>query len=327
MVLPILTADGIRDEISCPFCASDNFSPVTGPVTDLTGVKIDPPFDNMLFQMVQCQDCRLNYQRVQPNPKDIYKFYDSDYFCYVPMSERGFIVNFLAKISAKSLVKKLKKFAPSDTCTLFDYGCGNGPWLRLLKMANAPWKLTGSEIDPALVKKVQEAGFEAVVANDETLLENVNPESVGIFFMNHVIEHIRSPLSLFEKIFTLLEPGGIVYGQTPDSDCLEARIFGDHWTQWHLPQHLVVFDKATMRLHAEKAGFEVMELSSSPSAATQWAASLLWSWSARVGRKYLATKEPLQAPLTLLFAPLSLLQSKISNTSHMDFVLRKPVVS
>ena len=41
MVLPILTADGIRDEISCPFCASDNFSPVTGPVADLTGVKIE----------------------------------------------------------------------------------------------------------------------------------------------------------------------------------------------------------------------------------------------------------------------------------------------
>ncbi len=325
MVPPILTADGIRDEISCPFCGSDNYSPVTGPMADVTGAKVDAPYDTMLFQMVKCHDCRLNYQRIQPTPEDIGKFYDSDYFCYVPISERGFIVKLLTTLSAKLLVKKLRKVAPSDTCTLFDYGCGSGPWLRLLKMANAPWKLTGSEIDPALVRIVQEAGFEAVVANDEDLLEKVSRESVGIFFMNHVIEHVRSPLSLLEKIYTLLEPGGIVYGQTPDSDCLEARVFRDHWTQWHLPHHLVVFDKASMRQHAVKAGFEVVELSSSPSAATQWAASLLWSWSERVGRKYLATKEPLQGPLTLLFAPLSLLQSKIANTSHMDFILRKPV--
>jgi SAM-dependent methyltransferase len=327
MALPILTADGVRDEISCPFCGSNNYSPVTGLVTDLTGVKVRPPYDSMLFQMVQCADCQFNYQRIQPSPEDIGMFYDSEYFCYVPMSERGFIVSLLTKMSARLLLNTLREFAPSDNCTLFDYGCGNGNWLSLLRSVGAPWRLMGSEIDPDIVSRVHEAGFEAVVANDANLLEKLAPESVGIFFMNHVIEHVRSPLELFNKIFTVLEPGGIIYGQTPDSNCLEARLFGDRWTQWHLPQHLVVFDKNTMRRHAEKVGFEVVQLKSSPSAATQWAASLLWAWSVKVGREYRATREPLHAFLTLLFAPLSMIQSKFSNTSHMDFVLRKPKAS
>lgn len=324
MALQLLSADGIRDEISCPFCESDNYVPVTNPITDLTGIKVRPPYDKMLFQMVKCVDCGLNYQRIQPTPRDIGMFYDSEYFCYVPVSERGFIVNLLMKMTARSLVKSLSKHAPSERCTLFDYGCGNGNWLGLLKAVGAPWTLRGSEIDRDIVKQVQDAGFDAIVANDDNLLEEVAPESVGIFFMNHVIEHVRSPLALFQKIFKVLEPGGIIYGQTPDSNCLEARLFGDRWTQWHLPQHLVVFDKNTMRRHAEQAGFEVVELSSSPSAATQWAASLLWAWSNMVGREYRATREPLHAALTLLFAPLSVVQSKFGNTSHMDFVLRKP---
>lgn len=326
MVLPILSADGVRDEISCPFCGGDNFLPATGLVTDLTGVKVRSPFDTMLFQMVRCTDCRLNYQRIQPKSEDIGMFYDSEYFCYVPMKERGVIVNFLAKISARSLLKTLRKYAPSESCTLFDFGCGNGNWLALLESVGAPWKLAGSEIDADLVRQVQDAGFDAVVANDHDLLEKVEPESVGIFFMNHVIEHVRSPLALFRKVYTVLEPGGIVYGQTPNSNCMEARLFGDRWTQWHLPQHLVVFDKDTMRQHAERAGLEVVDLSSSPSAATQWATSLLWAWSAKVGREYRATREPLHAPLTLFFAPLSVVQSKFANTSHMDFILRKPDV-
>ena len=314
----------MRDEINCPFCHSDNFSPVTGQVPDIIATRVPEPFDTMLFQMVRCADCGLNYQRVQPKPADIGMFYDSEYFCYVPIEERGAIVRFLTNITAKSLLKRLRSLAPSDNCTLFDYGCGNGPWLRLLRGVGAPWKLAGSEIDPELVRQVRDAGFDAVVATDADIDSQLAESSVGIFFMNHVIEHVRNPLELLRKLHRLLEPGGIVFGQTPNSDCAERRIFGDYWTQWHLPQHLVVFDMDTMRAHAEAAGFEVVELSSSPSAATQWAASILWWWSNKRGRPYRATLEPLHAPLTLLFAPLSVLQARFASTSHMDFILRKP---
>lgn len=322
-ILPI-AADGVREEVSCPFCGSDDFLPVTGAVPDIIAAKVAPPWDTMLFQMVRCTQCQLNYQRIRPSAKDIGMFYDSEYFCYVPIEERGAIIRFLTRLTANSLVSQLRKYAPSDDCTLFDYGCGNGPWLRLMQSVDAPWKLAGSEIDPALVEQVNEAGFEAVVADDSNIDQQLEAGSVGIFFMNHVIEHVSNPLELFRKIHDILEPGGIVYGQTPNSDCAEARLFGDYWTQWHLPQHLAIFTMKTMRAHAEAAGFEVVKLSSSPSAATQWAASLLWWWSNKRGRPYRATLEPLHAPLTLLFAPLSVLQSKLSTTSHMDFVLRKP---
>ena len=325
MTQAVLQADGIRDEVSCPFCGSDHYTPATGQVPDIIDTEVEPPFDTMRFQMVRCSDCGVNYQRIQPSPADIGQFYDSKYFCYVPIEERGLIIRFLTKLTANGLVKKLKRYAPSDDCTLFDYGCGNGPWLKLLRSVDAPWKLSGSEIDPELIRQLEADGFEGFVANDSDIQDKLEPGSIGIFFMNHVIEHVRNPLELFGKFYELLEPGGIIYGQTPNSDCLERRLFGNYWTQWHLPQHLVIFDFDTMRAHAEKAGFEVVEIASSPSAATQWAASILYAWSRYRGRPYRATLEPLHSPLTLLFAPLSILQSMVSKTSHMDFVLRKPL--
>jgi hypothetical protein len=142
--------------------------------------------------------------------------------------------------------------------------------------------------------------------------------------MNHVIEHVQSPLALFEKLRRVLVPGGIIVGQTPDQNCLERRIFGDHWVQWHLPRHLVIFDKETMRRHAEKAGLEVVELSSSPSGAVMWGASTLKWWASVRRRPYRVTREPLHAPLMLFFAPFAWLQSRFANTSHMDFALRRP---
>lgn len=324
MAHAILQADGVRDVVSCPLCASDNYTPATGQVPDIIATKVPPPFDTMRFQMVRCSDCGLNYQRIQPSPDDIGQFYDSEYFCYVPIEERGWIIRFLTRLTANGLVKKLRRYAPSDDCLLFDYGCGNGPWLKLLRSVDAPWRLAGSEIDPELIRQLEAAGFEGFVATDADIQDKLAPGSVGIFFMNHVIEHVRNPLDLFRKLHGLLQPGGIIYGQTPNSDCLERRLFGNYWTQWHLPQHLVIFDMETMRGHAEKAGFEVVELSSSPSGATQWAASILYAWSGFRGRPYRATLEPLHAPLTLLFAPIAILQSLFFTTSHMDFVLRKP---
>jgi hypothetical protein len=78
-----------------------------------------------------------------------------------------------------------------------------------------------------------------------------------------------------------------------------------------------------MAAHAEAAGYRVLKVSSSVSGATQWAASLIKWWTKRRSRLYHATNEPLHAPLTALFTPLAFMQSLLSRTSHMDFVLVK----
>ena len=66
-------------------------------------------------------------------------------------------------------------------------------------------------------------------------------------------------------------------------------------------------------------------MKSSPSGATQWSGSLLKAWAARRGRVYRWTNEPLHPYLTLLFAPVAAIQCLFNNSSHLDFILRKPL--
>lgn len=319
-----LQPDGVREVVACPLCSGTRYVPATSPIPDILEQDVNPPFRGMLFQMARCTGCGLHYQRIRPKREDIGRFYGSDYFCYEPLSERGLVVRLLARLAARQLMRKIERHRPRTADLFVDFGCGCGSWLEMLRGVDAPWKMVGTEIALDLVRRVEELGFPAHVCDDSTIQEIFEAGSVGVFYMNHVIEHLHDPRGFLEKLRGLLVPGGIVVGQTPDQGCLERRVFKDYWTQWHLPQHLVVFDKNTLADLAARAGLEVVEISSSPSGASQWGASMLHYAARRRERTYRATREPLHPYLTLLFLPVALVQCLVGGTSHMDFVLRRP---
>lgn len=325
MSVPIeVQPDDVREVVDCPFCGSPGCRPATRPIPDGECHSLAEPWRSMRFQMVECLGCGTLYQRVRPRREDIGQFYSSEYDCYESLVQRGPIVRTLAQISARQLVRKIERHRPPENDVFVDFGCGSGSWLELFASIDAPWTMVGTEIAPELIAQVEELGLTGHVCDDSDIEKCFEPESVGVFHMNHVIEHVQSPLALLRKLHDLLVPGGLVVGQTPDAGCLERRLFGDHWVQWHLPRHLVIFDKQTLRQHAEKAGLEVVSLDSSPSGAVMWGASTLKWWAERRGRPYRVTREPLHPYLMLLFAPLSFAQSKVASTSHMDFMLRRP---
>jgi SAM-dependent methyltransferase len=316
---------GLRECVECPFCGSAGHAPVTGPMRDEeSGERLAEPFRSMRFQMVACAGCGLVYQRVRPRQADIGRFYSAEYHCYESYAERGRIFRLLAGLVARGKRRAIERLLPPGNVRVLDYGCGSGTWLELLQDAGVPWELVGTEIEGALLAPLRRRGIAAHVCDDRTLLELVSPGSVGVVHLFHVIEHVPDPLRLLRVLREVLAPGGAVYGQTPNVDCLERRLFGDYWNQWHFPRHLVLFSPATLRACAEKAGLEVVSITSSPSSATQWSASLLKWWALRRGRAFRSTAEPLYPILTLAFAPLALVHARLANTSHMDFVLRRP---
>ncbi len=316
--------DGHRDVLDCPLCGGGRFAPETPPMPDDDRHLLEEPFRSMDFQMVRCLDCGCIYQRVQPRREDIGRFYTSEYACYRRLSERGAIVRLLSRISVRKLVQQIESLRPPENDVLVDYGCGNGSWLELFREVGAPWRLVGTEISEDLIREVVQLGFEGHVCDDRDVDQVFEPSSVGVVYMHHVIEHVRNPVDLLRRLRQILVPGGIVVGQTPDTDSLERSLFGRYWTQWHVPRHLVLFNPSQIRKHAEAAGLEVVEIGSSPSGATQWSLSILKWWAERRRRHFRLSAEPLHSLLTLLFAPLAMLQSRLGNSSHMDFVLRRP---
>jgi SAM-dependent methyltransferase len=310
--------------VACEYCGSTEASPLTGALQDCElADELPPAFRALSFSFVRCTSCGLVYLRERPDARDVGIYYPETYKCFQSYDERGLIMKKLAHFVASRKLRQIAKFMPPGNGTLLDYGCGSGTWLSLLKELDCNYRMIGTDITRGPLEELRRRGIEAYQCDETTLSRHVKPGSVGVVHLFHVIEHVPDAGRVLESIREILAPGGVLIGQTPNVDSPGRRVWGDLWNQWHAPQHLVLFSDQTLKRHAQKAGFEVVKISSSISGATQWALSFLHLWTNMRGRPFLHIHEPLYPPLILAAMPVAVLEAMFSRTCHMDFVLRK----
>lgn len=310
--------------VACEFCGSSESQFVTGPLTDdELADSLPPAFRSLTFRFVCCTACGLVYMANRVAFEDIDIYYPDDYMCFQSYDDRGFIMKRLAQTVARRKLQQIKALMPSTSNVLLDYGCGSGTWLALLKDIGCPFRMIGTDVVASPLNELRSIGIEAHHCDETTLLEHVRPGSAGVVHMFHVIEHLPNVTRVLRVIREVLAPGGVLIGQTPNVSSFGRRFWGDLWNQWHSPQHLVLFSDKTLRRHAESAGFETVNISSSISGATQWANSAL-RWWARGRRPFHGIREPMYPPLILAAVPIAVLESLFWRTCHMDFVFRKP---
>jgi 2-polyprenyl-3-methyl-5-hydroxy-6-metoxy-1,4-benzoquinol methylase len=291
---------------------------------DDEGVEALPvAFRSLHFRMGRCADCGLVYLRERPAPLDLDVYYPSDYKCFQAYESRGAIMQTLARLVARSKRRQIDRLMPAGTRLLLDYGCGTGTWLAELRRAGCTAEMVGTDVFEAPLASLRAQGIPAYRCDENDLFEHVRPGSVGVVHLFHVIEHVPSPKRVLSRLKEALAPGGVIIGQTPNCASYGCRFWGESWNQWHVPHHFVVFTHETLARHARSAGLEVVAISSSLSSATQWAQSGLRAWAARRRRPFLATAEPLYAPLILAAIPLTLAEMTFGHACHMDFVLRR----
>jgi len=317
--LPLVT-------VACEFCGSTDGRTLTGPLTDIElGEELPSAFRSQSFQFVECAACGLVYLRERPDTADVAFYYPETYKCFQSFDQRGLIMTKLARGVASAKLRRIAGLMPRGSNTLLDYGCGSGTWLVLLQELGCTYPMIGTDITGGPLQELRKRGIDAYQCDEATLQRHIKPASIGVVHMFHVIEHLPHVDRTLEAIRKVLVPGGVLIGQTPNLASLGRRFWGDLWYQWHAPQHLVLFTDQTLRRHAEKAGFEVVSISSSISGATQWALSFLHWWSRFRSRSFRHIHEPMYPPLILAAIPIAIFEAVFSRTCHMDFVLRKPL--
>ena len=319
--------DHFFEETDCPGCGAAETTPATPVIadTDLYG-EAEEPYASMRFQYLRCTSCDTVYLHHRIRQHELAYFYNHEYHCYNSYDERGFVFKHLALMSTRAKVKLLTELFPSERRVLLDYGCGAGVWLELLCRAGVDWQLIVTEISETQIEAVRSLGLEGHVCDEDGLADVVKPESVGVIQLFHVIEHLPDPIDVLKKLAERLEPGGAIYGQTPNVDSWDCRLFGPCWSQWHVPRHLVLYTPETLAAHARAAGLEVKAIQSSMSGATGWANSLEKWIALRRGRDFMPSSSPLYPYLTLAAIPITILQHLFSWTSNIDFVFVKPRV-
>lgn len=134
---------------------------------------------------------------------------------------------------------------------VLDFGSGNGGFLKLTK--NISKEVLGVELEKAIIPFYKEEDIPF-----ENNLDNIN-EKFDIITSFHVIEHIKEPLKILDKLKNLLKDNGRLIIEVPNANDALLTIYENeafsNFTYWSC--HLYLYTQHTLNLLAKQAGFEV----------------------------------------------------------------------
>jgi SAM-dependent methyltransferase len=228
------------------------------------------------FEYAQCSAC-LTIQIVTI-PRNLADYYPSDYYSFQLDNHS----NVYGKLKAKLIIKRdlaalkirpsllgtlIQKMRPAEfdarylasqfvyqkliqnkDITIHDAGCGNGFFLQYFHDLGFKG-ISGS--DPFLSKTISFGDY--VVHNKN--LEDLE-STFDVILLNHVIEHVTTPVNYLKEVYKKLNPGGECLVRTPMSTCIGFEKYGTVWVGLEPPRHLHIFDQDYFRKMAESVGFE-----------------------------------------------------------------------
>lgn len=135
--------------------------------------------------------------------------------------------------------------------TVLDFGSGNGGFLKLAK--NISKSVLGVELEKAIIPYYKEENIHL-----ENNIDNIK-NKFDIITSFHVIEHIKEPLDILEKLKNLLEDDGKLIIEVPNANDALLTIYENeafsNFTYWSC--HLYLYTQHTLNILAKQAGFKV----------------------------------------------------------------------
>ena len=212
------------------------------------------------FAFVACSECGHLYLKDRPKFEDLDVIY-TNYLttntesAYHPSTTVAWIKdNLFDKRRLRHVLNEIR-----DDSNVLDIGAGIGRLLKLIgRIGPNKCNLYASELeyDAKTQESLHACGITPVEGPIEEWETDLKFSAItGI----HVIEHVYDPQMVFRWVSEHLEPGGVLYLETPDAGALCAKIFGDHWGMTHFPRHTNLFSKETLRQAAERNGLIVLK--------------------------------------------------------------------
>lgn len=149
--------------------------------------------------------------------------------------------------SRGALARRLDAIAPPGR--VLDVGAGDGTLLDALRRHGRD----------AIGLELVSTRPDIRAANVEDLGADEGDFAAIVFW--HSLEHLRRPSEALKAAAGKLAPNGVLVVAVPNSDSLQARLFGDRWLALDLPRHLVHLPAKALIARLRELGLEVTRTS------------------------------------------------------------------
>jgi len=195
---------------------------------------------------VRCDDCGLLLTNPQPSNDELGRIYASDYFLRGRSETNQGAVERLKSRTAGLYLDLIERYRGESGGRLLEVGSGEGDFL--VSAIERGFKVTGVEYSEhacaVASKKVAPRCPPEIICGEITDVSGMGVYDVCV--LSDVIEHVRNPRHLLERVHELLCPGGTIFIATPSLDSWSARLLKNRWMEFK-PEHLFYFDSSTLQ--------------------------------------------------------------------------------
>lgn len=212
------------------------------------------------FVLMICNPCGLGFISPMPSEKDLHRYYNRAYFKSKTDEIHGYTsytqMEKVLTIEAQRKIKYMQKFTSGKN--LLDVGCGLGIFL---KNANSfGYKISGNDISGYAIEHIKKTLN--IPLYEGSLKDAKLPKNYfDVVCAWDVMEHIPDVGGTFSAINKTLKKNGYLFLTTPDLTSIDAQILGKFWYGFKkIPEHLIFFDKNSIKKILEKSGFVIVEI-------------------------------------------------------------------
>ncbi len=306
-----MSIENKSSKINCLICNSTDQNLLFKNIKDFE-YETNKPVDYLI-----CKTCSLISQYPLPQSDLLPNFYPEDYRNYLPINEDLFST--LKKIQFNNLASKITNQIDNRESKILEIGFGNGQLLLALKALGYK-NLFGADFTNRVFPALTDKGIKLQVSNVEESFSF--SENFDVIIMNNVVEHFLDPIKVLTNCKNNLSKDGKVILITPNSNALEFSVFKNYWAGFHAPRHTFLFNTRNIKMLGDKLGYSKIEVEPmtdpgqiSISIQNIFQDLKITNTKLKNGMSWYLT------PLSLLCAPIALLENVIGRSTSMSCVL------
>lgn len=251
----------VYKKTNCPVCDCPEYIKI-GNINE-KNPPVQVPSDSAI---VSCKNCRLIYVSPMPfwDAEDFNRLYNPSYFLTTKSQEQWMDIR--QNRNPRIRFEFIKPYLKSDVKKLLEIGAGEFAFMCQY-LRDKSWDVTAQEPSMAFQDKL--CAIKNIKVEICDIMELPEENSYSLIYADSVLEHVPNPVLYYNKLASLLVPGGVLYTVSPNEYSafnfimnIRAKVKGDtpHYiSPYKPPYHLLGFSKKSLKLLANKSGLEYVQ--------------------------------------------------------------------